>query len=125
MLILSSNSATPTNANLTRARPYAYIIPPFLANLTERIEGLGIPTETLSKSRKAKVEILKITSIVEKPASGATSLLTTVTSVTTRTSSKEVMVPKGSIIVRTDTKNAALAFVALEVRLLCYVSLQC
>ncbi|KAI1332911.1 carboxypeptidase [Xylariaceae sp. FL0255] len=104
-------STTPTIANLTRARPEAYLIPRTWADLATRLADSGVEVETLDYEYRGTVEALNITSA--SPAKsyyqGAIQM-----TVTTESREKEVHLPAGSFLVSTRQKNAALAFVTLE-----------
>jgi hypothetical protein len=102
---------TPSVANLTRARPEAYIIPRTWIDIVERLEILGLEVEKMDHEFSGTVETLTV----------ATSTLDTeiyeghvLNTVTTEASSREIVLPPGSYYVSTRQKNAALAFIALE-----------
>ncbi|KAJ0426667.1 Zn-dependent exopeptidase [Aspergillus carlsbadensis] len=104
-------STTPSFANLTRARPEAYLIPVAWSDLAQRLRVSGLDVETLDKPFQGAVEALTITS-----ADIDTSYYEGVVRVTVATEStkRELSLPKGSFRVSTRQKNAALAMVALE-----------
>ncbi|KAF2741965.1 Zn-dependent exopeptidase [Sporormia fimetaria CBS 119925] len=104
-------STTPASANLTRARPEAYIIPRAWFDLAERLRVSGLEVETLRDGFKGQVEAYNITSISLADSYYEGEILNTVT---TETITQEVDLPKGSFLVKTAQKNAALAFIALE-----------
>lgn len=104
-------STTPALANLTRARPEAYLIPVAWADLADRLRVAGLEVETLDKPWKGVVEAHTITSTeFEKSYYEGVVRVTT----TTEVDEREVTLPAGSFRVSTRQKNAALAFVALE-----------
>ena len=55
-------SSTPAFANLTRARPEAYIIPVAWAGLAERLMASGLEVETMDEPFSGTVEAFNITS---------------------------------------------------------------
>ncbi|KAF6834468.1 Carboxypeptidase 2-like protein 3 [Colletotrichum plurivorum] len=105
------SSTTPVTANVTRARPEAYLIPAAWADLAERLKAGGLEVETLSAPYKGSVEAYNITSAVFETGyyEGVVRA-----AVTTAALTREVDLPVGSFRVSTKQKNAALAFVALE-----------
>lgn len=104
-------STTPALANLTRARPEAYLIPAAWADLAERLRVSGLEVETLDKPFEGTVEVLTVTS-AEVDSSYYEGVIRV--TATTETSEQEVRLPEGSFRVSTRQKNAALAMVALE-----------
>ncbi|KAK1982794.1 carboxypeptidase [Colletotrichum cereale] len=104
-------STTPVKANITRARPAAYLIPAAWADLVERLRVSGLEVETLSGPYKGTVEAYRIESAVLETGyyEGVVRA-----DVTTSALTREVELPAGSFLVSTKQKNAALAFVALE-----------
>ncbi|KAF5024813.1 hypothetical protein F66182_3052 [Fusarium sp. NRRL 66182] len=102
---------TPSVANLTRARPEAYIIPRAWSDVAERLEILGLEVEKLNHEFKGTVETLNIASSTIDPELYEGTYLNTVT---TNSTSREVVLPVGSFYVSTRQQNAALAFIALE-----------
>lgn len=112
-VLIDFSSTTPTQANLTRPRPEAYLIPRPWAELAEKLRISGLEIETLSDAYHGTVESLTIeTSKFVEPVSyyeGAIPVR-----VTTNSTMKEISLPKGSFRVSTRQKNAALAFAALE-----------
>jgi hypothetical protein len=102
---------TPVIANLTRARPEAYLIPSGWADLAERLRASGLKVETLNKPWSGTVEALTI-----KSTAFGSSYYEGVVLVdaTTEAKQRELTLPGGSFLVSTRQKNAALAFVALE-----------
>ena len=102
---------TPVQANLTRSRPEAYLIPKAWADVAERLRIYGLDVETLPNTFRGEVEALNITSAkFDDEYYEGTVLL----SVTTETATKDIELPSGSFLVSTRQKNAAMAFVALE-----------
>lgn len=104
-------STTPAVANLTRARPEAYLIPVAWADLAERLRVAGLEVETLAEPFAGDVEALTITST--RFDTGYYEGVVRVTA-TTETKTRELSLPAGSFRVSTRQKNAALAFIALE-----------
>ena len=102
---------TPVNANLTRERPEAYLIPKAWADVAERLRVYGLEVEELPNPFRGTVETLNITS-----AEFADGYYEGVVLVTVETEPKtaEVDLPAGSFLVSTRQKNAGLAFIALE-----------
>ncbi|KEY71241.1 hypothetical protein S7711_02348 [Stachybotrys chartarum IBT 7711] len=102
---------TPSIANLTRSRPEAYIIPRTWIDIAERLEILGVEVQRLNYEFKGAVEALTVeTSSVDTVQYEGQYLNT----VTTTSTSREILLPVGSFYVSTRQKNAALAFIALE-----------
>ncbi|KAF2227658.1 carboxypeptidase [Elsinoe ampelina] len=104
-------STTPTIANLTRARPEAYIIPRSWVDLVRRLEVAGLEVETLPNTFRGNVEVLTAQSLDFDSGYYEGVVLATVT---TTASQKNIELPAGSFRVSTRQKNAALAFNALE-----------
>ncbi|KAM0298248.1 hypothetical protein HYE67_001289 [Fusarium culmorum] len=102
---------TPSVANLTRARPEAYIIPRTWVDVAERLEILGLKVEKLDYEFRQTLETFVIESSVVEPKLYEGTYLNTVT---TNTTTREVVLPVGSFYVSTRQQNAALAFIALE-----------
>ncbi|TLD11936.1 hypothetical protein PspLS_11336 [Pyricularia sp. CBS 133598] len=102
---------TPSVANLTRARPEAYIIPRTWYEVAERLEILGLEVQRLGYVFNQTVEALNVTSSSLARTLYEGHVLNTVT---TGTYKREVVLPVGSFRVSTRQKNAALAFIALE-----------
>lgn len=103
--------ATPTTANLTRARPEAYLIPRSWADVVARLEVFGLEVEELAEGFTGTVEVLNVTSAVLEKSyyEGVVRA-----ELTTEAFEKEIELPAGSFRVSAKQKNAALAFVALE-----------
>ncbi|KAI8205588.1 Carboxypeptidase 2 [Colletotrichum sp. SAR 10_65] len=108
---INFGSTTPVTANITRARPEAYLIPASWADLAERLRVGGLEVETLSEPYKGTVEAYTITSAEFETGYYEGVVRATVT---TEPLTREVNLPAGSFLVSTKQKNAALAFVALE-----------
>ncbi|KAI9367284.1 hypothetical protein BJX61DRAFT_551558 [Aspergillus egyptiacus] len=104
-------STTPVLANLTRARPEAYLIPVAWADLAERLRVAGCEVETLDKPFDGTVEALTVTSAELDTAYYEGVIRATVT---TESKERELHLPSGSFRVSTRQKNAGLAMVALE-----------
>lgn len=104
-------SNTPAVANLTRFRPKAYLIPPAWTDLAERLMVSGLDVERLTDAYTGTVEAYNIIS-----ASLARSYYegVVVSSVTAEPVEKTVSLPPGSFLVRTNQRNAGIAFNALE-----------
>ena len=105
-------STTPKFANLTRARPEAYLIPRAWADIAGRLEVLGVEVQQLEYGYSGPVEALNITSSSLDDEYYEGVVLATVS---TRALQKTVDLPPGSYWVSTRQKNAALAFNVLEV----------
>ncbi|KAK0638019.1 Carboxypeptidase 2 [Lasiodiplodia hormozganensis] len=105
------SSATPTTANLTRARPEAYLIPRSWADVVARLEVFGLEVEELAEGFKGTVEVLNVTSAVLEKSyyEGVVRA-----ELATEAFEKEIELPAGSFRVSAKQRNAALAFVALE-----------
>lgn len=102
---------TPSVANLTRARPEAYLIPRTWGDVAEKLEILGLEVEKLHYEYNGTVDVLTIkTSSLEEGIYEGHVLNT----VTTKASRRDIVLPVGSYKVSTRQKNAALAFIALE-----------
>ncbi|KAH7305950.1 hypothetical protein B0I35DRAFT_413738 [Stachybotrys elegans] len=102
---------TPSVANLTRPRPEAYLIPRTYADIAERLEILGLDVQRLEYEYVGTVDAMTV----------ATSTLGTsiyeghvINTVTTNSTSRDIVLPAGSFYVSTRQKNAALAFITLE-----------
>jgi hypothetical protein len=102
---------TPSVANLTRARPEAYLIPRTWSDVVGKLVNYGIEVETLEYEFRGTVEALNITSSELEESIYEGTVLNTVTAEATY---REVVLPPGSFRVSTRQKNAALAFIALE-----------
>jgi hypothetical protein len=102
---------TPTQANLTRPRPEAYLIPRTWLDIVARLEILGLDIQTLDYEYHGEVEAMTIASSTLGEEIYEGHVLNTVT---TESSTKEVHLPAGSFLVSTRQKNAALLFSTLE-----------
>ncbi|KAF4972238.1 hypothetical protein FSARC_1135 [Fusarium sarcochroum] len=102
---------TPSVANLTRARPEAYIIPRTWSDVAERLEILGLEVKRLNYEFKETLDTLTIASSTVDPEMYEGHYLNTVT---TNSSRREVVLPVGSFYVSARQQNAALAFITLE-----------
>lgn len=102
---------TPSEANLTRSRPEAYLIPRTWFDVVTKLEILGIEVERLDQGFNGTVEALTIeTSETDGEQYEGTYLNT----VTTSSAERDLILPPGSFRVSTRQKNAALAFITLE-----------
>uniref|UniRef100_A0A8H7N0S9 Peptidase M14 carboxypeptidase A domain-containing protein n=1 Tax=Bionectria ochroleuca TaxID=29856 RepID=A0A8H7N0S9_BIOOC len=104
-------STTPSVANITRPRPEAYIIPRTWFDIAERLKILGLKVETIKEQFTGTVETLVATSSSVDTELYEGQFLNTVT---TNSTSREIVLPAGSFYVSTRQQNAALAFIALE-----------
>lgn len=102
---------TPATANLTRSRPKAYLIPPAWADLAERLTVSGLDVEKLTDAYSGTVEAYNITSASLSRSYYEGAVLS---SVTAEPVEKTVSLPPGSFLVRTNQRNAGIAFNALE-----------
>ncbi|KAK8121570.1 hypothetical protein PG984_010240 [Apiospora sp. TS-2023a] len=102
---------TPSRANLTRARPEAYLIPRSWSDIAERLEILGLEVETMEDEFRGRVEAMTVASSTLGSRLYEGQVLNTVT---TETSTRDIVLPAGSFRISTRQKNAALAFTALE-----------
>ncbi|KAK5939091.1 hypothetical protein PMZ80_008394 [Knufia obscura] len=102
---------TPSIANLTRARPEAYLIPRTWVDVVDRLRNYGLEVQTLDYEYRGTVEALNITSSELASTLYEGAVLNTVT---TEPYEREVHLPAGSFMVSTRQKNAALAFITLE-----------
>ncbi|KAF5678696.1 carboxypeptidase 2 [Fusarium heterosporum] len=98
-------------ANVTRSRPEAYVIPRTWSDVTERLRILGLKVETLNYEFRRHLDTLTIESSTIDPNLYEGTYLNTVT---TNSTSRDVVLPVGSFYVSTRQQNAALAFIALE-----------
>lgn len=102
---------TPATANLTRSRPKAYLIPPAWADLAERLKVSGLDVEKLTDAYAGNVEAYNITSASLGRSYYEGVVLSTVTAEPVE---KTVSLPPGSFLLRTNQRNAGIAFNALE-----------
>lgn len=108
---VSFYETTPSIANLTRSRPEAYLIPSTYYDVVDRLRILGLEVEVLEYEYRGRVQAMNITSSVldEEVYEG-----TVLNTVETECYMTDVNLPRGSYLVSTRQKNAALAFIALE-----------
>ncbi|KAL3420688.1 carboxypeptidase [Phlyctema vagabunda] len=105
-------SATPAFANLTRARPSAYIIPPAWADIAALLEVQGLEVSKLSTRYTGYIQALEIASSSLASSYYEGAILNTVT---TKSIDKYfVDLPEGSFYVSTAQKNIGIAFNVLE-----------
>ncbi|ROT38443.1 carboxypeptidase [Sodiomyces alkalinus F11] len=104
-------SATPAQADLTRSRPEAYLIPVAWADVADRLRAAGLKVETLEEPWSGTVEALTITSTTVAGSYYEGALRVTATAEARK---RELTLSAGSFLVSARQKNAALAFVALE-----------
>ncbi|KAF3898069.1 Zinc carboxypeptidase [Trichophyton interdigitale] len=104
-------TTTPAQAVLTRSRPRAYLIPPSWPDIVKRLEVFGVKADKLPYSYVGPVEALNVTSVTfdKEYYEGVVT-----TTVETKLVERNIRLPAGSYLVKTNQKNAALAFVALE-----------
>lgn len=104
-------NTTPVVANLTRARPEAYVFSKAWADVAERLRVAGVTVQTLEFDFSGEVEALNVTG-----ASVAASKYEGVARSTVETAivKKEISIPAGGFWASTRQKNAAHAFVTLE-----------
>lgn len=99
-------------ANLTRAKPVAYLIPLAWTDLVTRLVDSGVEVTRLPYAFKGPVEALTIVN-AELESSYYEGVVRV--ALTTETVEKTISLPVGAYWISTAQKNAALAFVALEV----------
>ena len=99
---------------MTRSRPRAYLIPSAWSDVVERLKVFGLKVEKLPFGYTGRVEALNVTSISFDSEYYEGEVLATVK---TELVEQNMKLPKGSYLLRTNQKNAALAFVALEVNI--------
>ncbi|KAK0662780.1 Carboxypeptidase 2 [Lasiodiplodia hormozganensis] len=104
-------NTTPLEANITRARPEAYVFSRAWADVAERLRVAGVEVQELRSSFKGEVEALNVTSAVLATSKYEGIARTTVTTEPIR---KEVSFPPGAFWIDTKQKNIAHAFVTLE-----------
>ncbi|KAL1627521.1 hypothetical protein SLS56_006345 [Neofusicoccum ribis] len=104
-------NTTPAVANLTRARPEAYVFSRAWADVAERLRVTGVEVETLKSEFLGEVEALNVTGAV---VAGSKYEGVARTTVTAEVVTKQVRIPAGGFWVSTRQKNAAHAFVTLE-----------
>ncbi|KAF6815476.1 carboxypeptidase 2 [Colletotrichum plurivorum] len=104
-------NTTPVVANLTRARPEAYVFSRAWADVAERLRVAGVDVQTLRADFRGEVEALNVTR-ADVSASKYEGIART--TVETSPVKKEVRIPAGGFWVSTRQKNSAHAFVTLE-----------
>ncbi|KAF5666658.1 carboxypeptidase [Fusarium heterosporum] len=104
-------SSTPIKANITRARPEAYIFPQAWKEAAERLRLNGVKVENIRSEFKGEVEAYNVTSVSLASTVYQGTVLNTVT---TETKKKEINMPAGSFWVSTRQQAAAYAFTVLE-----------
>ncbi|KAM0414718.1 hypothetical protein ACHAPT_013435 [Fusarium lateritium] len=105
------NNNTPPTANLTRARPEAYVFSRAFKGVADRLRILGVKVDTLERDFDGEVEALNVTFAFVSPEKYEGVAETTVE---TKAFRKQVRVPAGGFRVSTRQKNAAFALVTLE-----------
>nr|AJD23177.1 carboxypeptidase 2 [Onygena corvina] len=108
-------STTPSTPVLMRSRPQAYVIPASWPDVVARLEVFGLKAEKLTSGFAGRVEALNVTA-VKFNTEYYEGVVTA--EVKTRSVERDIKLPPGSYLLKTNQKNAALAFVALEVRVL-------
>ncbi|TDZ38303.1 Carboxypeptidase 2 [Colletotrichum trifolii] len=104
-------NTTPVVANLTRARPEAYVFSRAWADVAERLRVTGVEVDELKFDFRGEVEALNVTSAAVSASKYEGIARTRVETATVR---REIRVPAGGFWVSTRQKNAAHAFVTLE-----------
>ncbi|TDZ20139.1 Carboxypeptidase 2 [Colletotrichum orbiculare MAFF 240422] len=104
-------NTTPVVANLTRARPEAYVFSRAWADVAERLRVTGVEVDELKFDFRGEVEALNVTSAAVSASKYEGIARTTVETAAVR---REIRVPAGGFWVSTRQKNAAHAFVTLE-----------
>ncbi|KAK2873798.1 hypothetical protein FQN49_002061 [Arthroderma sp. PD_2] len=104
-------STSPATPVMTRSRPRAYVIPASWPDIVARLKVFGLKAEKLPFGYHGRVEALNVTSV-----SFDSEYYEGVVRATVKTQMVEqnIKLPSGSYLLRTNQKNAALAFVALE-----------
>lgn len=110
-VLVDYNHSNPAVANLTRARPEAYLIPRTWVDIVELLKLQGLEVQTLEQEFHGTVESLNITS---SELAGELYEGRVLNTVTTEANYKEVDLPAGSFLISTRQQNAALAFASLE-----------
>jgi hypothetical protein len=100
-------------ATETATAPRAYIVPPQLMRVLDRLEGHGIKTQVLDRARTIAVERYRIESSTVAAQEFQARKARTVTG---KWEQSELEIPAGSVIVPMDQPLARLAFVLLEPR---------
>lgn len=104
-------NSTPAVANLTRARPEAYVFSRAWRDAADRLRAAGVVVEELRMGFTGRVEALNVTSAALAQAKYEGVARTTVA---TEPFDKLVSIPAGGYWVSTRQKNAAHAFNVLE-----------
>ncbi|KAI6784579.1 uncharacterized protein J7T54_006624 [Emericellopsis cladophorae] len=102
---------TPSEANLTRTRAEVYTIPLPCFDDANKLENLGLEVEKPEHGFNGTVETLIIETSQVTPSQCEGTYLNTVT---TTARERNIMLPPGSFRVSAKQKNAAMAFIALE-----------
>ncbi|KEY67749.1 hypothetical protein S7711_04069 [Stachybotrys chartarum IBT 7711] len=105
------NNWTQNNANLTRARPEAYVFSRAWHDVADRLRAAGVVVDELYADFRGEVEALNITSAALAASKYEGIARTTVT---TEALQRHVTIPAGGFWVSTRQKNAAHAFSVLE-----------
>lgn len=103
---------TPPLANLTRARPEAYVFSPAWADVAERLRDVGVEVDVLSEGFEGEVEALTVTRarLAEEKFEG----VVMTGAIEMEVGRREVRLPKGAFWVGARQRRAAHAFVRLE-----------
>lgn len=109
-VMVDYNHSNPAVANLTRARPEAYLIPRTWLDIAELLKLQGLEAETLDHEFRGTVESLNTTS---SDLAGELYEGQVQNTVTPEASYKEINLPAGGFLISTRQQNAALAFVSL------------
>ncbi|KLU86317.1 carboxypeptidase 2 [Magnaporthiopsis poae ATCC 64411] len=104
-------NTTPAVANLTRARPEAYVFSRAWHDVADRLRAAGVVVDELRADFRGQVEAFNITAAVVASSKYEGVARTTVTTETVR---KTITIPAGGYWVNTRQKNAAHAFNVLE-----------
>ncbi|KAF9881474.1 carboxypeptidase 2 [Colletotrichum karsti] len=104
-------NTTPVVANLTRARPEAYVFSRAWADVAERLRVAGVTVQTLEYDFQGEVEALNTTRVAVAATKYEGVARSTVETAIVK---KDVRIPAGGFWVSTRQKNAAHAFVTLE-----------
>jgi hypothetical protein len=105
-------NSTQAQANLTRARPEAYLFSRAWHDVAERLRVAGVVVDELASDFSGEVVALNITSATL--ASTKYEGVGRTTNVATGEMTKNVTIPAGGYVVSTRQKNAAHAFNVLE-----------
>ena len=105
-------NATQAEANLTRARPEAYIFSRAWSDAAEKLRAAGVVVDELRSDFQGQVYALNITSAVVGDELYEGIVRTSV--LKTEAVKKEIRIPAGGYVVSTRQKNAAHAFNVLE-----------